>query len=359
MNSHNQSNSLLNRVKYLFVGLVTIALLTSCGGGGGGGGSDNVDAGDVEPPSDYSGTWYVAIGHSPRFVMEITLDSGNAAFSLDGSNLQVTGTGLQKNNTMTLKAELGELGKFDGKIVFQDDSEEFLGEWQIEGPNLISGTLAGQRTAWSLFDPDSSPLPQFVDTNCIDLDKITKISRFRSGAGHDYSDDFESCRSMKHYFQPEEGSDYESIRIFSPVDGTIVGITDEWQGQELYKGTVVGIQPDGHRAFSVALFHIDLNRGLNVGDRVVAGQELGTSAKLSGTATEISIEAHTPGGVKLVSFFEAMSAALFDQYRSRGVPSRQATIISKAERDADPLTCDGQIFLDSGSLENYIDLADK
>jgi hypothetical protein len=288
--------------------------------------------------------------------MEITVNSGNASFSIDGSRLQVTGTGSLVDNRMALEADLGALGLFDGEITFHDEADSFLGEWQITGSNLISGTIAGTRTPWPLFDPDLSPLPQLVITNCIDLDKISKISRFRSGAGHDYSDDFESCRSMKHYFRPYDATDYASIRIFAPMDGTIVGTTEEWLGQDLYKGTVVGIRPDGQEAFCVALFHIDLKKALTVGERVVSGQELGTSAKLSGTATEISIEAHTPGGVKLVSFFEAMSDAVFDQYRSRGVASRQTAIIPRAERDADPLTCDGETFLDSGSLENYIEL---
>ena len=47
-------------------------------------------------------------------------------------------------------------------------------------------------------DDDNVEIPQFVDVNYIELEKISKISKFRSGMGHDYSDDFESCRSMKH-----------------------------------------------------------------------------------------------------------------------------------------------------------------
>ena len=58
-------------------------------------------------------------------------------------------------------------------------------------------------------------IPKFVDCDYLDLDKINKISKFRSGMGHDYSDDFESCRSMKHYFNPNV-EDYSLIEIFSP-----------------------------------------------------------------------------------------------------------------------------------------------
>lgn len=45
------------------------------------------------------------------------------------------------------------------------------------------------------------PFPaKFITTDYIELDKIDRVSKFRSGIGHDYRDDAESCRSMKHYF---------------------------------------------------------------------------------------------------------------------------------------------------------------
>ena len=49
------------------------------------------------------------------------------------------------------------------------------------------------------WEPLYSEIPQFVTHDYIDLDKITYITKFRSGSGHDYSDDYESCRNMKHY----------------------------------------------------------------------------------------------------------------------------------------------------------------
>ena len=36
-------------------------------------------------------------------------------------------------------------------------------------------------------------------SNVISTAQLNDISLFRSSAGHDASDDFESCRSMKHY----------------------------------------------------------------------------------------------------------------------------------------------------------------
>src|SRR5271157_4106095 len=65
-----------------------------------------------------------------------------------------------------------------------------------------------------VFDPNAHDLPTLVEADYIELPKIASISKFRSAAGHDYSDAFESCRSMKHYFRPSEDADWASVRIF-------------------------------------------------------------------------------------------------------------------------------------------------
>ena len=108
--------------------------------------------------------------------------------------------------------------------------------------------------------------------------------------------------------------------------------------------------------FSVTLFHLKLRSPLPVGKRVAVGQELGTSKKLSGTAGEIAIEVLTNRGMKLVSFFDAMNDAVFAEYRARGVISRNATIISRMQRNRDPLRCDGDSFTYTGTIKNLLDL---
>ena len=60
----------------------------------------------------------------------------------------------------------------------------------------------------------------------------------------------------------------------------------------------------------------------------------------------------------LYSYFEFMTDALFSQYQARGVSSRQAAIITRAERDADPIACapgEGQ-FTQHGTLPDWLDL---
>jgi hypothetical protein len=340
---------------FVCIGLLHIFLCGCGGGGGGGSGGDSTDVA-IE---DISGTWYVAIGHSPRFTMDIIPDGNTTTFTLDGTKLSISGNATLKGNTLELQADSSEFGRFDGLIVFQKDLKSFTGDWDITGINLISGTLSGSRTEWPEYDIDVNGVPGFAESNCIELDKLSRISKFRSGAGHDYSDDFETCRSMKHYFDPKAGVDRSTIKLFSPVDGTIIGTTEEWDGPDLWKGTAVGIRPDGYDAFCIVIFHVDLTLLLEVGDRILAGEELGTSEKVSGTVSEISVEVNTPSGVKLVSFFKAMTDDLFEIYCSRGISSPDDVIITEAERDADPLICDGETFLDTGSLENYVDLTPK
>src|SRR5690349_9084225 len=87
--------------------------------------------------------------------------------------------------------------------------------------NNPGDTLANNPVLDETFDLDPSLAPKFVRFNYIDPDSIEQISLFRSGIGHDYSDDFESCRSMKHYFMPKVQT-WANVKIFSPVDGTVV-----------------------------------------------------------------------------------------------------------------------------------------
>ncbi|MBN2199217.1 MAG: hypothetical protein JW747_05135 [Candidatus Aminicenantes bacterium] len=172
----------------------------------------------------------------------------------------------------------------------------------------------------------------------IELGRISKISRFRSGVGHDYSDDYESCRSMKHYFVP--GS--YPVKIFSPVNGKIIYLTAEWAG------TQVGIEA-GSRTFII--FHVNVFSSVKVGDSVAAGQQIGTHVG-SQTYSDIAVRE----GRRLLSYFNVMTDAVFQKYRERGVGSKSDLIISKAERDADPLTCSGDTFLNQGTLPNWVNL---
>jgi hypothetical protein len=198
------------------------------------------------------------------------------------------------------------------------------------------------------YDVDAWGIPKFVRVNYIELDRITRISKFRSSIGHDYSDNFEHCRSMKHYFLPYDATDWSTIRLFSPVNGTVARFFEEWAG------TQVWIQSQEYPDFEFRIFHIHLKDSLKVGQSLSAGQLLGTHIG-NQTMSDIAVYIVMPTGRKLISYFDVMTDSLFQAYQARGLGSRSDAIITKEARDADPLTCEGETFVSgSGLLEDWV-----
>lgn len=202
------------------------------------------------------------------------------------------------------------------------------------------------------YDVNSNGIPRFVESDYIELAKIERISRFRSGAGHDYWDDFESCRSMKHYFQPSNTVNWASIQIRSPVAGTVSRLDQE---QLAGGGTQIRIKSRDFPAFYFILFHVQTNAPLSVGDSVSAGQLLGTHVGPQ-TTSDIAVGVNTPTGWKLLSYFDVMTDLMFATYQARGISSRTDAIISKEARDGDPLNCNGGTFAGPGNLPNWVTL---
>lgn len=195
------------------------------------------------------------------------------------------------------------------------------------------------------YDLDTLGVPKFIATNYLDvsaqvggIQSISKISKFRSSVGHDYSDSKESCRSMKHYFMtPATTTD-----IVSPVAGKIRTIYEESQG------TQIGITPDAQPAFEIRIFHINKVKTFTVGESVSAGQKLGTHYT-AGTYSDVAVFVSTPSGNRAVSYFEALTDAAFQPYKDMGINAPSDLIITKAQRDAAPLTCSGETFTNAGS----------
>ncbi len=295
----------------------------------------------------FSGTYYVAIATDPTYMIVIDEVDGVVTFTLEGPDLATAGTGTVTDNTMTLAAPLGS-DEITMDTTFSDDGQNFSGTFVVFfGDELNAGTITGTRTVRETYDVDADGIPRFAGANYIALEKIGRISKFRSGEGHDDSDSFESCRNMKHYYDPED-EDPSTVGIFSPVDGTIIGTIEEG-------GTSLGIRPDGYPAFYFVLFHVDLVAPLSTGEVVTAGQQLGTHSEAT-QASDIAVGVHTPDGLKLVSYFDVMTDSLFESYEARGMSSRSDAIISKEERDADPLACEDGQFADTGNLEGWVTL---
>jgi hypothetical protein len=196
-----------------------------------------------------------------------------------------------------------------------------------------------------VWDIDKDGIPKFVATNYIELDKIGRISKFRSSEGHDYSDAFEHCRSMKHYFEPKSSVDWTRIKIFSPVTGKITRVEQEWAG------TKIEIASDDYPAFRFAIFHINTAKQYSIGEQVTEGEQLGTHIG-SQTMSDISVIVNDPTRQgRMVSYFDIINDAVFAQYQSRGVNTRDDMKISKALRDSNPLTCSGETFVGTDPLD--------
>jgi hypothetical protein len=219
------------------------------------------------------------------------------------------------------------------------------------GAFTTNGHLDNWTTMNCHWDVDTWGYPRFVGVNYIEFERIYKISKFRSAVGHDYSDYFENCRSMKHYFWLNGESGWETARLYIPVNGTVSWRFEEWLG------TQVWIRSDDYPDFQFGIFHIKLQDStLTEGQAVTAGQLLGTHISTR-TYSDIAVSINSPRGRKLVSYFDVMSDALFQRYQARGLLSRNDVIISKQERDAWPLTCSGEAFVSgTGVLEDWITL---
>lgn len=220
------------------------------------------------------------------------------------------------------------------------------------GKTSASPTAPGPAASSSpTFDVDALGVPRFATNDYIDLSAIGRISRFRSSVGHDSHDDFESCRSMKHYFEPKASVSWGAVAIFAPVQGTVTDTLAEWAGLK------VTIRSAAQPAFTFAIFHLNPISGLAVGTTVAPGQALGTHIG-SQTMSDILVGVSTPRGYRLVSWFEVMNDSVFHTYAARGVASRESAIISRSERDADPLTCNGETFTSfgTGAIANWLTL---
>jgi len=214
-------------------------------------------------------------------------------------------------------------------------------------PEVDAGVLAP--------DADLDTIPRFSTALYLDLDAIERISRFRSGIGHDFADSFETCRSMKHYFCPRGCTGphtvpWTSLVVSSPVSGTVTRLDVE----QTY-GMQIHLTPAGYPAWDVRVFHVTPVSSLHVGGAVAAGEPLGTHAS-ENTMSDLAVQQERPDGFRLVSYLDTLAPAPLAQLVARGVPDPAALIITAEDRAGDPLACQGEVFLGAGSTPNWIDL---
>ena len=106
------------------------------------------------------------------------------------------------------------------------------------------------------------------------------------------------------------------------------------------------------------IFHVDLQSAdLVVGSRVEAGQQLGHARMESDRGVahdfDIAIHVHTADGLRYRSYFDLLTDDVFSKYSGYG-SYPDDFIITEAQRNSDPLTCEGETFTTKGSLPSWI-----
>jgi len=251
-------------------------------------------------------------------------------------------------------------------------------------------------------------VPQFYQVSHIDVSALEAVSKFRSRAGHDYSDSFEECCSLKHYFHPKNF--YETALtnpIYSAVDGVILyltledgGFQDDWPNNyedmtgkpfpDGYKEYQMYIRPDEAPYLWIRHHHIspvreivetislsssrDLMLGharpapigyrVNAGDLIAHGLgEISLEQHLDGTgipspciaASTRREQSHLPGCASTVRFrsiFDHMTDQVFADYQVVSDVVRDDFKVSRAELKANPNECDGEFFINIGNVDD-------
>jgi hypothetical protein len=316
----------------------------------------------IAPSPDHSGTYCIDEQN-----IEITVrQSGNSATFTLSADKTTTGTGTVSGDTLTLTGNASDSDTLKAVLVFSGDGLRFSGAYTlVDSSGLASETVAleGTRGRCAVCDIFSNGIPKVATKDFTQLDKIRMISKFRSAAGHSYTDRFETCRSMKHYYSAKDGDRNNNvIEIYSPVNGTIVSVSNDGHGASVgLSNKQIRIKPESQPAFIFRIFHADLiSSDVTKGKTVRAGdlighahlyyEDLGEYAD----SFDIAVEANTPSGMRLVSYFDTMEDEVFTAYIGRGASSREDFIITREARDNDPLNCSGEAFAGEGSIANWV-----
>lgn len=239
-------------------------------------------------------------------------------------------------------------------------------DFQATRTQLLAAALAFALSAMT--STDAIAHPELVSSDVTDIAFIEEISKFRSGAGHDFSydptfpfgstDSSEPPSSMKHYFAPYSfhNGDQGTVPVYAPFPGEITRVTDESGSAGINKR--VEIQSSAYPEYTLILFHIKLNAaypqirndwpaelwpGHQEDDTdyatltVSAGDLLGYADMRDSHDFDVAVLfTDTDGARYWISYFELMPDSLFSNYSNRGV-ARSDLSISREDRLLTPV----------------------
>ena len=279
------------------------------------------------------------------------------SFRYLGNDIPLTGKPIGSEFTL-----LGQINDSIVKATFNIENPVRSGSLRLEvGSLLINGWFTrGSCVEVNLADVG---IEKISTSNVISTSQLSDISLFRSSAGHDASDDFENCRSMKHYLEPVEKENRLNL-IYAPITGTLVSLSGEEGGgfiDDQKTNQRIGIKSSLSPAYEIILYHVDVltDLELSLGQTLTAGQALGhgrlvrvNSDDPEGSVADasndfdISVSIGTTTGVAKASYFSIASDPVFEEYMAWNskITSRESLVISKASRDEHPLSCNGEQF---------------
>jgi hypothetical protein len=153
---------------------------------------------------------------------------------------------------------------------------------------------------------------------------------------------------MKHYYQPDPTLDWTTVDVYAPATGLIQSVRREFWGYQ------IRMAPSDLPLLSILLFHVDVDPHIVRGTWVQSGDHLGKHASQQ-TMSDIALSLGAAEHGGQISYFDVMTDEVFAEYQARGIASREAAIITKEERDADPIVCgDEAPFTEQGTIENWL-----
>ena len=220
-----------------------------------------------------------------------------------------------------------------------------------------------------LFATSAAAHPKLLKWPLTEISQLEELSKFRSGAGHDFSydagfpfgasDSTEPPSSMKHYLAPLSAysGDRVTVPIYAPLAGEITRVTEETNGAIINKRVEIVSAEDP--SYLLIIFHIDLDEAYPqilddwpvefwpshqdddnsyVTTTVASGDLLGYADMRTAHDFDVAVLwTDTDGERYWVSYFELMPDSLFARFAGRGI-QRSHLAFSKVERLAAPVT---------------------
>lgn len=234
---------------------------------------------------------------------------------------------------------------------------------------LISGAF------FSIKSNKNVPPPQ-ITANFVDLNKIEKISRYRSCTGHlVIPQNGESRSNMKHYFWVKnEFNKPNTVEIYAPYNGYVSALHKDQKENlegEIWispKKTFAMMPPFDMWNFSVQ--HIEIREDLKLGSAIKAGELIGYAALSDekGDSFDIvygklgmppkKIDNWSSPYFALDSAFNHMEESVFDLYKQKAIPSKEDLFVSKEKRDQSPCRYrgSGPYFIPQEGQDDWLEL---